>query len=237
MVSLLFSFRGRINRKQYWFGTSLVGFISFFGRMLTTALSSTALVDVKDPSTALSSVMGAGVLALPLFVLTVWCGLAVQFKRFHDRGRTGWISMIPLVLGVLFIGSVLGDILGHAPLERLFNDALPYFGLLMLTGLAFFIDLGCMGSVEGPNKYGPPPDGPRTPLEPVKPRAAVDVSSSLFGAQSAIDRAITERAQPANSNVATPAPTPPPAIAYERRFNPKPAAVVTPPAFGRRAQR
>jgi uncharacterized membrane protein YhaH (DUF805 family) len=157
MVSLLFSFRGRINRKQYWFGTTLVGFLSLLGQMLSSAMSAGSLVDLKDPAEKLASAASSSALLLPLCVVVLWCSFAVQFKRFHDRGRTGWISMAPMVLVVLLIVSILGDIFSNAPLERMFSDALPYFALLMLTSLAFFIDLGCLPSVEGTNKYGPPP--------------------------------------------------------------------------------
>lgn len=229
MVSLLFSFRGRINRKQYWLGTSLVGFISFFGRMLMAALS-IGPVDVKDPGAAFSAAAGAGLLALPLFALTVWCGLAIQFKRFHDRGRTGWISLAPLVLIVLLIASIIGDAAARAPLEQLFGDALPYFALLMLVSLAFFVDLGCLSGVDGPNKYGPPPGAPRPPMEPSGPSGVVDAASSLFGAQAAMDRAIQERGQ-----AAQPQPT---AFAPAPALAPAGAAPRTAPAsFGRRASR
>ena len=232
MVSLLFSFRGRISRKQYWFGTTLVGFLSLIGRMMTTALQAGSLLDVKDHADGLAGAAGSSMVALPVFVLIVWCSLAVQFKRFHDRGRTGWISMAPMVFVALLAVSVLGDVFAGAPLEKTLSDALPYFALLMLMGLAFFIDLGCLPSVEGPNKYGPPPGAPRGPMEPARPSGAVDAASALFGAQSAVDRAVAERnSQPQVQRVTT--PTAPPARAPA--FAAKPAA--RPPApvgFGRR---
>ena len=228
MVSLLFSFRGRINRKQYWIGAGLVTFMSFVSQMLTSTMSLGAL-DTKDPAERLSHALGASALVLPISLLVLWCSLAIQFKRFHDRGRTGWISIVPLALNVLMVVAVLCDIFGGAPLERTVADVMPFVGLLMLTGLAFFIDLGCLPSVEGPNKYGPPPGTPG-PIEPQRPSGAVDAASSLFGAQSAMDRAIAEARNPrraAPENAATP---PAPGFA---RATLQPAAT----GFGRRVTR
>jgi uncharacterized membrane protein YhaH (DUF805 family) len=172
-------------------------------------------------------------LALPLFVLVTWSSLAVQFKRFHDRGRTGWITMLPLVLVVLLIVSILGDIFSGTSIERVFSDALPYFGLLMLTSLAFFIDLGCLPGVEGTNKYGPPPGTPPASLDPSRPSGAVEATSSLFGAQSAMDRAIADarKPQPAPQR---PAPAPQAAFAAATVRAPVQPA---PAGFGRRVTR
>jgi uncharacterized membrane protein YhaH (DUF805 family) len=196
MVSLLFSFRGRINRKQYWFGTTLVGFLSVLGQMLSSAMSAGSLVDLKDPAEKLASAAGSSAFLLPLYVIVLWGSFAVQFKRFHDRGRTGWISMAPMVVVIVLIATILGDALGGAPLERVIANALPYFGLLMLISFGFFIDLGCMPSVEGTNKYGPPPGSPPASLDASRPSGVVDATSSLFGAQSAIDRAIADAHKP-----------------------------------------
>ncbi|MBI3437328.1 MAG: DUF805 domain-containing protein [Proteobacteria bacterium] len=230
MVSLLFSFRGRIGRKQYWFGTSAVGFISFVGQMIATA-SSLSSFDLKDPAEKLSAAAGSSLVALPMFVLILWVSLAIQFKRFHDRGRTGWISMAPMALIVLLLVSILGDIFSNAPLERMFSDALPYFGLLMLVSVGFFIELGCLPSVDGPNKYGPPPGAPPT-LEPTRPSGAVDKGSSLLGAQSAMDRAIAEASKPQPAAQQRLAPPPAPAFAAPRATTQR-----APAGFGRRVAR
>ncbi|MBS0385299.1 MAG: DUF805 domain-containing protein, partial [Proteobacteria bacterium] len=154
MVSLLFSFRGRIGRKQYWFGMGLVGFLSFVGQMLASVAPASSLFEMKGGD-RIHDAGSAGAAGLPVYLIVAWCTLAIQFKRFHDRGRTGWISVAPLALVLMLLASVLGDVLGNAPLERTVGDLLPYAALLMLTSLGFFIDLGCMGSVEGVNKYGP----------------------------------------------------------------------------------
>ncbi len=195
LVSLLFSFRGRINRKQYWLGASFIGFLSFIGQMMTTAMQAGALVDGKDPGGNLASLAGSSAVASPIYAIIIWSSLAIQFKRFHDRGRTGWISLAPLIVATMLIVAIVSDALSGAPLERLAGDVLPYVAILMLIGLGFFIDLGCLPSVHGPNRYGPAP-GSSGSLAPSRPSGSVDSASSLFGAQSAMDRAIAEAAKP-----------------------------------------
>jgi hypothetical protein len=102
----------------------------------------------------------------------------------------------------------------------------------MLICLAFFIDLGCLPGVEGTNKYGPPPGSPG-PAEPARPSGAVDATSSLFGAQSAMDRAIADARKPQPA-AQRPAPAPQAAFAaatVRARVQPAPAG------FGRRVTR
>lgn len=44
-----------------------------------------------------------GVLALILYIPLIWCSLALQIKRWHDRDKPGtWvlINLIPLVGGI-----------------------------------------------------------------------------------------------------------------------------------------
>ena len=232
MVSLLFSFSGRINRKQYWIGTTLAGFISGMGQLMLAATSSGSMLATKDPAAHLVASLTSSALSLPLFGLVIWASLAVQFKRFHDRGRTGWIALAPIVVSIILIGTIFADAFGGVPLQQLFSDLMPWFVALMVMGLAFFIDLGCLPGVEGPNKYGPPPGTPPASLDPSRPSGAVAASSSLFGAQSAMDRAIAESRSP-QSAVARPAmAAAAPAPAYA-----PPATQPAPAGFGRRASR
>jgi uncharacterized membrane protein YhaH (DUF805 family) len=91
---LLFGFDGRINRAKYWAGTVVVWAIYTIWMILmfvAIAMSSTALV-------AIVSLLGFAVI-----VITVWAGLAVSIKRWHDRGKSGWWI---LIVFVPIIGSI-----------------------------------------------------------------------------------------------------------------------------------
>ncbi|MDQ2076385.1 DUF805 domain-containing protein [Marinimicrobium sp. ABcell2] len=76
----LFSFEGRINRSLFW----------AYVIPLTVALIA---IDIYADSPL-------GELSTPsllFIVLTLWPSLAVQAKRWHDTGRSGWWTLINLI--------------------------------------------------------------------------------------------------------------------------------------------
>lgn len=216
MVSFLFSYRGRINRAQYWLGSLGVG---VGGIVLLFALTMLMPTSHFEKSTA--GVLGAlaqfAVVFVPVWALMGWCGLALQVKRFHDRGRSGLWTLLPLLPMSLLMVTLIGGITsGHHPAQVL-TAIQPFIAMLWIVNLGFFIDLGCLPSKEGPNKYGDPPGSPGPSVSPTPapraPDAAAPASamSSLFGAQSAMERAIAEQARATvapRPAMSTAAPTP-----------------------------
>ena len=49
--------------------------------------------------------IGSGFATLLSFVISVWIGLAVQVKRWHDRNKSGWWALLNLipVIGQIWI--------------------------------------------------------------------------------------------------------------------------------------
>lgn len=239
LVSLLFSFHGRINRLQYWLGSLGVGFGGVVVLFVLAGSMGGALGGAKDPAVALQALATFGLSIVPVSLVMGWCGLALQVKRFHDRGRTGYLTLLPLAVTVPMTITLMGGIAGGAPVEVVGASIQPYMAVLWLINLAFFIDLGCRGSVDGPNKFGDPPGSPRGSAPPAPqpmraPAGAAAAASSMFSAQSAMDRAIAERtqAQPKPQPQAAPQPKPLPP-------RPAPALGAAPSgvSFGRRAAR
>jgi len=228
MLFLLFSFRGRINRSQYWFGTLLVTFGNFAGQVLIQVLSANSAAAAKTLAEKLGAYAGASALLLPLSIAAFWASLAVQWKRFHDRGRPGWLSLIPLFVMIMMITSVVTDVMGGVEPMVILNNVLPYFWIIVLMGLAMFVDLGCLPSQDEPNKYGDPPGAPgaRGP----QPNPGAPQPGGLVNAQAAMDRAIAQRdAAPGVVKTTAPARGPAPSA-------PQPATGGA-PSFGRRAAR
>jgi len=97
---ILFSFQGRIPRRQYWGGIGIqmlifvpIGAIAGF---LIPVVSRHG-----DSSSALPILLG--ILAIPLGVFAIWVGLALNIKRWHDRDKSGWwmlIGLIPYIGGL-----------------------------------------------------------------------------------------------------------------------------------------
>lgn len=111
--TLLFSFRGRINRLPYWIVTlTLVG--------IGGASGQPAVLDGPDnPMT-----VGLALITLATFIVVVWVGLAIQVKRWHDRDKSGYWALLNLipVLGWIWVIIECGLMPGSEGTNRFGND-------------------------------------------------------------------------------------------------------------------
>jgi uncharacterized membrane protein YhaH (DUF805 family) len=101
--NLLFSFQGRINRAKFWLINIAVTIVySAIAGVLVGGAAMSA-----DPAEALASMgMIGGIVSLVLFIATVWIGLALAVKRWHDRGKSGWwilIAFVPVIGGLWYL--------------------------------------------------------------------------------------------------------------------------------------
>ena len=97
LKQLLFSFSGRISRKPFWL---------YFVAML---------VPVAIVAGIGAALKGSGaVLLVVAYVFYIWTGLALQVKRWHDRGKSGWWALIGLipVLGAIWVFVEVGCLRG-----------------------------------------------------------------------------------------------------------------------------
>lgn len=145
--TLLFKFDGRLRRSHFWIGWLIL--------------------------------LGAGVVAgwLPLIgglisLALIWPNTAIAVKRLHDMGLSGWLVLIPWVVGIG--GTIAGvsmigftAIMNASALDRgdpwaiwsLVAPALGIFGLLFLVTFGFLLWIGLTDSQRGDNRYGPNPKG------------------------------------------------------------------------------
>lgn len=108
---LLFSFDGRINRARFWLGVAVVYVAVWLLAILAVAMSSSFMW------------MVLGIVS----IATIWPMLAIQIKRWHDRGKSGWwvlIGFIPLIGGIWVLvecgfleGTIGNNEYGPNPLE------------------------------------------------------------------------------------------------------------------------
>jgi uncharacterized membrane protein YhaH (DUF805 family) len=120
-------FEGRARRSEYWY-------FVLFNVLVMAAL---AVVGAIIGGT----LGGAGTIVNTILVLFAlfWLGmilphLAVQVRRFHDLGVTGWFVLIFAVLSLI-----------------------PIFGYLASIGEMIWF---CMRGTDGDNNYGPDPYDP-----------------------------------------------------------------------------
>jgi uncharacterized membrane protein YhaH (DUF805 family) len=102
MKEILFSFKGRIPRKTYWYsflGIIVASFVFMFVVALLTGGNETAI----------------SVITLIFYIPLMWVSLAVQVKRWHDRNKSGWwvlIGLVPVIGGIWALienGFLAGD--------------------------------------------------------------------------------------------------------------------------------
>ncbi len=102
-TQFLFSFEGRISRSAYWlkFNLPVLGIyilMSFIVSTLAPAMDAYG-TPLEKPGAAYLTVVAI----FALFALALlWPSLAVAAKRWHDRDKSGWwtlISFIPIIGG------------------------------------------------------------------------------------------------------------------------------------------
>ena len=124
----LFSFKGRIGRRDFWIWIGLW----IAGMLLLFSLADTAL---------LSSQMAAFAL-----VCLLWPTASVIVKRLHDRGRSGLWALLVVLAWMLLAGnwSMLPSVL-----PWLVGRFVPTLIFVMM-----FIDQGAFVGTQSENKYG-----------------------------------------------------------------------------------
>ena len=131
IIYLLFSFRGRISRKQWWGCGFPVSFISLPYVILMIGGS----FDISGNPT-FPNFLIAVLMSLPL----LWILLALHIKRNHDRNRPFWWTILVLIF-CMFAWVILA--------------VLP--GLRGISPILWIVVFGCLRGDAGKNRYGPPP--------------------------------------------------------------------------------
>jgi uncharacterized membrane protein YhaH (DUF805 family) len=215
ILTLLFSFSGRINRAQYWLGGIGAGLAVMTLAVVLVVLSGPGPSIPKEQQ--LAHFIGTfALLFIPALLLISWIGYALAWKRFHDRGKSGTWVFLPMPFSFMMMTGVFGAIASGADPAQMAFAAQPWSTILMLIQLWFFVELGCLPSKPGPNKFGDQPGGGSAPTGNAPSFAAAANSapkkagpvipgmvSTLGSAESAMDRAIAERAK---QQAQTPAP-------------------------------
>ena len=91
IVWLLFSFRGRIRRIEYWAVSIIIGIIILLPAYV-----------VFEPYSEQANIY-VDIMA----ILLLWPSLAIQAKRWHDRDKSAWWILINLVPVIGFIWAII----------------------------------------------------------------------------------------------------------------------------------
>jgi uncharacterized membrane protein YhaH (DUF805 family) len=126
---ILFSFTGRIPRRQYWAAIGIQVLIIVVVAVIVGFLAPEIFGNFSRSRNA-SDEFGAFpmmliVMMIPVLVFYFWTRFAVGVKRWHDRGKSGWWVLIGFI---------------------------PYVGPIWQL-----IECGCLRGTEGSNQFGGDP--------------------------------------------------------------------------------
>jgi uncharacterized membrane protein YhaH (DUF805 family) len=98
-LDLFTSFAGRSNRQPFWLGLLVLIIVSTILQFILFGIFGTSMMSQPsdDPAVAMEAMKG---MMLPLGILlliTLWPTLALYAKRWHDRDKSGWWSLIMLI--------------------------------------------------------------------------------------------------------------------------------------------
>jgi uncharacterized membrane protein YhaH (DUF805 family) len=112
---LLFSFNGRIPRSLFW----IVGCIMF-----PLGMSIGLTVAATETKGVLNVILW--IIYFCWLIISLWIALSVYAKRWHDCGKSGWMSLILLIpiIGSIWLVIYLGFIKGTAGNNEFGDDLL-----------------------------------------------------------------------------------------------------------------
>jgi uncharacterized membrane protein YhaH (DUF805 family) len=142
LLTMLFDYRGRINRAGIWL-TALIWFVVF--------------ILAFGAGMAMGSMSAAYNLALVASIPIIVSSLAVGIKRMHDRNKSAWWLLVFFgIPGVLWLLPVL---IGYDENASIVGMVLQHVGLAIL--LWALVELGILRGTIGGNPYGPDPLAPK----------------------------------------------------------------------------
>lgn len=112
---LLTSFEGRINRAKFWAGVGVLIALGILANVIDLMLG-----------IRIGGNEGIGILGLIAALVSIYLGLALYAKRWHDRDKSGWWSLIILIpiIGPIWILVELGILEGTRGPNRFGPDPL-----------------------------------------------------------------------------------------------------------------
>ena len=111
---LLTSFEGRINRAKFWAGVGILIVIGIVATIIDLVLG----LQISSDGTGIVSIIAA--------LVSIYLSLALYAKRWHDRDKSGWWTLIVLVpiVGQIWFLVELGILQGSTGSNRYGPDPL-----------------------------------------------------------------------------------------------------------------
>ncbi len=125
---LLTSFSGRINRQPFWLSLLALVVVEWVVMLLLGMVLGTSMVGSIDPNMAPDAAAEMAMKSMtPIFIVSLlflYPALAIYTKRWHDRDKSGWWSLIMLVplIGAIWMLVECGFLRGSDGPNRFGDD-------------------------------------------------------------------------------------------------------------------
>jgi uncharacterized membrane protein YhaH (DUF805 family) len=131
-LSTFTSFDGRIPRKTFWLGYLVMLIVSWILMLLVSVVFGVSMFASPDPTLSeeaqmMQAMEQMNAMMIPLgivLLLTLWPSLAIYTKRWHDRNKSGWWTLIIFVplIGAIWMLIELGFLRGTEGANRFGPD-------------------------------------------------------------------------------------------------------------------
>lgn len=115
---LFFSFSGRTNRAPWSIGLIVIAVVGsvLSAIFIGSAMSGMVGIDPQDSAAIMAAMSRILIPSAIIGLVLLWPSLAVYTKRWHDRNKSGWWTLIGLipVIGGLWLLIELGFLKGTA---------------------------------------------------------------------------------------------------------------------------
>ncbi len=99
-MSVFTSFDGRIGRQTWWLGLIALMVVQWIVLFVFSLIVGGSMMGGFDPNNPETMGMAMGAISIPFIIIVLiflWPALALYTKRWHDRGKSGWWSLIMLI--------------------------------------------------------------------------------------------------------------------------------------------
>lgn len=157
--SLLFGFRGRLNRARYWLAALIYLLVTAVPMLFLFWTFGANGISSSEELAARLSGSGTASISLIVFVLifavvciaVVISSILVAIRRLHDRDKSGWWVIFFYVFPSIL--SAMADAFEKSSVSLMVLLNIGAIGISIWA----FVELGFLRGTDGPNRFGSDP--------------------------------------------------------------------------------
>jgi uncharacterized membrane protein YhaH (DUF805 family) len=146
--------KGRIDRRTWLIFAILIALFEYLTELILRRAFHWPFPVVGPGSPLLPAYLGDEITFLTGLIF-LWPSLAIDIKRWHDLGMSGWTVLVVYLPAVVLYGLALASVGGTT--DHPDQKVAAFLYLFGLAVLVYFIILAARKGMAEPNQYGAPP--------------------------------------------------------------------------------